>query len=406
MALMVFMFYGLNMDTILGMKRFNPYVYQIFLFFGVILAVNVWQSVRSGAPSILRMITHPVMAWGILYVSISVLSLAVTYHLDYALHGILYAGSTAAIVGAAAVAFTQPVRPSSWQAGRVAVWMLVVACVSLLLDPIMDFRARLPTDLPSAYDRTRAGGIFFQPNIAASAVPFLLATVIARVRPRLGLVCGVLSVAAVALTFSRSGLLLLTLVITMGYLRGYLPRGWSLVAMLVCALTLAWFQGSTVAEEVFHIDEGSGLARLTRTYDFVSREALSSDARLDIVMAAWNDVGRAPLVGGGVGYSWYWADSQASLQGPHNMYLRHMLEYGLLGALLWPLFLLALYKARNRVLDRAWVIGVLATAFIAGMFSHNLTEQGVFLVPLMGAISLPAPTRFMRGASDRGPEPS
>ena len=394
------------MDTLLGMRRYGVYFWQIVLFLWVIGVVYIRQSTRLAVPYVLRILSHPVIAWGIFYVGISVLSLGVSYNGDFALQGIRYAVSTAIIVGTAAVAFAPPMRPSGLQteAGPLALCMLVVACVSLFLDPIVDFRGRLGMDLVSAYDRTRAGGIFLQPNLAGSAVPFLLATVMVRVRPAFRLVCVILSIAAVVLTFSRAGLLMVVLVISMGYLRGYLPRVWTFIAVLACALTLAQFQSSVVVEEVFHVDEGNGLARLTRADDYVSREALSSDVRGDLARAAWNDALREPFIGSGVGYSWLWTDRQHA--GTHNIYLRHMLEYGLLGALLWPLFLWALYRARNRALDRTWVVGVLATAFIAGMFSHNLTEQGAFLVPLMGAISLPASARWGRRASDPGPEPS
>jgi len=393
LALMVFMFYGLNMDNILGMRRFSPLHYQVVLFFLVLVVVYVWRSARSGASSLPRMFAHPVIAWVVLYVGIAVLSLAVAYDIDYARNGIIYAVTTAAVVGAAAIAFSPPVRLSRWQTGHVASLVLVVACVSLLLDPIVDLRARFGTGWTSIYDRTRAGGIYFQPNLASSVVSFLLATVIPRVRPKFALSCAVLSVAAIALTFSRQGLLLVTLVVMMGYARGYLPRGWTLAAALACALTFAWFQGATVMEGVFQIDEGSGLARLSRTYDYVSRDAVESDVRVDIASAAWKKFLRAPFLGRGVGYSWVFQDSQLNMGGTHNMYLRYMLEYGLMGALLWPLYLWALYRARSRRLDRAWVVGVLVIAMIAALFSHVLSESGAFLVALMGAILLPVPER-------------
>lgn len=398
MALMVFTFYSLNTDSILGLKRYNPYVYQDLLFMGI-ATMYLWRRARLGVTSIRRVFTHPVMVWLFLYLGVSVASLAVVGHADFAWQGILYAVSTTVMVGAMVIAFMCPEPPSKWDYGHWVLCVLIVVCVSLFFDPILDFRAKLGAAEPWQYDRTRAGGIFLQPNGAGNVMPFLLAAVMTRVRPSLAIGSTVLALCAVALTFSRSGILMALLVVGMGFLCGYLPRMWTLVALFFFGLVFVIFDGSTMAQDLFHIDEGSGLARLTQLGDFVSRDAVSSDVRVGIASEAWKDVCHSPITGGGVGYSWYWADTQPDQSGTHNMYLRHMLEYGLAGGLLWPLLMLALYRTRNRALDPTWVVGILVVAFIAGLFCHNLTEQGSFLVVLMGAVSLPVPIQRGRHAA-------
>src|SRR5450759_2120963 len=111
-ALLVFTFYGLNIDVLLGLQRYNPYLFQAAAL-AALLAVYAWQSSRNSNPSLLRVSSHPVVAWVMLLLGVSTLSLIMIPDSAYAGQGILYAVSTAAILIAGAVAFGCLPPPSS-----------------------------------------------------------------------------------------------------------------------------------------------------------------------------------------------------------------------------------------------------------------------------------------------------
>jgi O-antigen ligase len=386
----VFVFYALNIDTVFGTRRLTPYVYQVFGLLVVLLAAYIWRAGRPRRKSFFGLVTSPVILWALAYLTLCFGSLPYTRDLAYGRTGLVHALSTLTLLGTGAIAFAFPVHERRWNIGVVTAGVLTVACLSLFLDPLVDFRARLGfTEWAAEYERTRAGGLFFQPNIAGAAVAFLLAAIMGRTSRSVAMTLSIVALAAVGLTFSRSGLLLTTLVIVAAYICGYLPRLLTPLLLVICIAGFSWLYGSGAVESVFQINEGSGLARLQRGYDLVSREAVTSDHRTQFAIAAWKAVERSPLTGGGVGYSWYWADTQNNQAGTHNMILRFMLEYGIFGGFLWLLLLVALYKGRNSDVDKGWVVALLLITGVASMFSHNISEQGVILIPLMAAIGLP-----------------
>jgi O-antigen ligase len=108
----------------------------------------------------------------------------------------------------------------------------------------------------------------------------------------------------------------------------------------------------------------------------------SSWSRAQVVKEAWDKFAQAPFFGYGTGFS-----SELSL-GTHNQYLAFMLDHGIIGAAILPVFLLALLRYADgptRQIGQIFALSVLVLAF----GTHNLldNEYSLFLFSLMGAMA-------------------
>lgn len=398
------LFFALNMDTFMALFRYNPLFFQCLALAGVSIVTLV-----AGQEPLFDLLRSPLVKWVVAYTLIAFVA-AMVGEGDPASRseGFRYVLSTLAIVVAAAAAFGSRDGANS---GLVVLAILLaawLASASVMIDPVVNFRQRFNVASDSAADMSRLGGVFLQPNIAGAAIPLLLAVAIPRVSPTAALFTSVLAFVATLLTFSRAGLSILSGVIALAMVSGYLPRWRSALIVAVCASAFLVFDGSQLLRERFGISEGSGEARLSRTRDFVSPDAVLGNVRTDVAVAAWNEGQDRPWLGHGLGYSWYWADINGSGAGTHNIYLRHFLEFGVVGLLIWPMFVTALYRSRSVNLSQIWVLGLAAVALGIGFTTHNITEQGVILIPLIGAMCLPTRRSSLRpvmsSTPTRGPK--
>lgn len=378
-----FLAYSLNLDNLFGYIRLGPLSYQ---FAGLAAAAATFSLVchRSMSSRLQSLARNPLIRWVVLLVFVS-LPYSIISDPALASEGLRYLATTSLIV----VTLVLCNEEMTWSASHtvVLVTAIVIACISVLMDPLVDFRQFFPQLADDGYERTRAAGMFLQPNVASTALVFLLAMAIPRVSRLVGVLLSALVSVAVFLTFSRAGLALLFAVLFLSAWRRYLPR---YLLLSVAAVVLVWTTTpiKDVVVDTFKIDEGSGYVRLIHLQDMLSESALLHDSRTSTAEQAYSDFVDAPF-GRGLGYSWRWAELQSDQQGTHNQNLRYMLEYGIAGIFVWPLFLLALFRSRNRNIDFMWGVGICVCAFIASLFSHNLSESGSFLAPLLAAILWP-----------------
>lgn len=381
-ALAAALAYCLNVDNLLGYVRLRPMAYQfagaagVFIFFSMLAS----RSIPSRIVSLLR---NPLIRWLSFLILIS-LPYSIISEASLSSQGLSYLVTTSLIV-TTLVLCTEEMAWSNTQSAMITL-AVVVACLSVLADPLIDFRQFFPQLADEGYERTRAAGVFLQPNIASTSLAFLLAAAIPRVSRFTAVLLSLLVAVAVFLTFSRSGFILLGLVILLGAWRGFLPR------YIVLTVLIGAFAWTTTLKDViidtFGIHEGSGYVRLIHLQDMLTSSALLNDTRTATAEQAYSDFVGAPL-GQGLGYSWRWAQMQPDQQGTHNQNLRYMLEYGITGFFVWPLFLVALFRSRDRNIDFVWGLGICFCGFIASLFSHNLTETGAILAPLIGALLWP-----------------
>ncbi len=397
LAIIVVGFYCLNIDTILAARRWNPYYYQGLLFFGLVIAFPVFSAVSRRVIS-QDMPNQPLMKWLLLLLVLSMISTLASQDSASLVKAWGYLASTLVIVLTTVYAMLF-VRRNGEQYERpyFYIFLFIISSIAVIVDPIVDFRSVFNIDLTGVYEITRGGGLYFQPNAGGTAIAFLYGVVVPRVSKRAAAVLTLLAISAVFLTFSRSSMIVLLILVFFALVCGYLPKLTAVGWFILLLSTVLYLGGAEFIAGTLSIESGSGYKRLFESQDFIGMEALSEDSRISAAQGALESYLAEPVLGHGMGYSWYWADAVNAGVGPHNMLLRFMLEYGSIGVLVWVLFLVSLYRSRPlEGISARWAFGVCLAGFIAALFSHNLTEQGYILVPLIAAVMLVAPKRRVR----------
>lgn len=381
---LVFAFYALNLDSVLAYIKWSSYFYQIAVGAVLLLCCGYVGALKQ--MSLFRSLVASMIAKWILFLVVISLSYFFVADPDYSGIGLSFLLSTILIVFSLKIAcICIDVKADC---GRPLAIVLLVSALLVIIDPIIDIRSYFDNQHFFEYERTRGGGLYFQPNVASVVLVFLLAAALPRTSGSIKvLLCGVSSL-AIFLTFSRSGLILLCLLLMISVWRKYISVH---MFALFCTIPIVLIGATSIGDNVasfFSIDEGSGYIRMYEMQDMLSEAGIKSDSRTETAEIAISDFFEAPL-GKGLGYSWKWADKQPEGQGTHNLNLRYMLEFGVLGMCVWPLFLFSLFFDRIKGLDRPWLLGICGIAFLSSFFSHNLTEQGAILASMYAVFSLP-----------------
>lgn len=217
----------------------------------------------------------------------------------------------------------------------------------------------------------RASGFYFNANGSALAIAMGLALVVEEVERRWRVPLLLVSLAGVATTFSRSGLLCLTLILLWLFWRRALGA-WAIVLGFLLGV---WLIGSAV-------DLATSSELLTE--NTASRLHLAKDdsGRIELALKAWRMFLTAPWAGHGLGATVIWDEQSAQ---PHNIYVTLAAEQGILGLLVFPAFVAAVLGGNRTVLCFA---GVLA---VTGFFSHGLLDSRSTL--LLSALAAAGATR-------------
>jgi len=219
----------------------------------------------------------------------------------------------------------------------------------------------------------RAAGFYADPNVASYALSLIMLCAVESVPRRLRwlfvLACGV----AVLLTFSRSGWIVWGV--------GVAWMGWqsesssgirkfaiatACVVLGLGFLVMVFFGG--LGELLMNTSIGNYLDANTLARLGVGASSLSNrsaDLHREEIWYSFSQFSRNPLFGNGLGYVYEWELPV----GPHDVYLRFLVEGGLCG-LLFYLLLMALLWFSTRGIDRVLVLQVLVASF----FNHNILE--------------------------------
>ncbi|MDB4448842.1 O-antigen ligase family protein [Akkermansiaceae bacterium] len=275
----------------------------------------------------------------------------------------------------------------------------VVSAVLVIIDPIVDIRSYLSQFDGESYDRSRAGGLFLQPNSAALGLLIFFLILVPRLSRFWLLICFVLLGVGTLLTFSRFGIFTSLFAGGAAVIFGRLNAKPLIFFIIVISLIFSGAGIEKILVDGLGVDEGSGLFRINNSVDLLSASTLLEDERGRLLNRAWNDFMERPWIGYGPGYSWRWEAKMG--QGTHNIYLRYMLDYGILGFLFWPSLMCVLYSLRQAALPRYWALTVFVMSLLVGLSSHNLSEQNFCLIGIMAAYVLPLPNRSHRSAQNR-----
>ena len=260
--------------------------------------------------------------------------------------------------------------------------VFLVAWASIVVDYFLPFRAVLRLVNEDASDPIsvdRAAGVFMNPNGAAMSMSLMVCCMAYLWTSRWNAVFAALTLFAVLLTYSRAGLLMFLLVVTIMALRGQIPRVLPVLGVGVLMGAAYWM----IAGDALRSDNAADRLRFFASDDIAS--AVLADDRFVLVQRALTEIAEAPLFGHGWGYSKFWGESIAG-QGTHNMYLSGMMDFGVLGLLIWPAWCLCLLVGGR--LHRRSMTPFALVFLIYGMFTHNALESHSFLVPAVLLLSL------------------
>ena len=233
----------------------------------------------------------------------------------------------------------------------------------------------------------RSAGLYRNPNTSGEALllGMILSTTVlhSRYRTLFVLVTGL----GILTTLSRANILAWGFAVAGFIIFGHL-RGKDLVISLFGAFSVGLLLLLPRLDHLLTAWERAGLfnrdvlERLEWFTDPFGVSDHSSWSRAQVAKEAWDKFAQAPFFGYGTGSS-----SELSL-GTHNQYLAFMLDHGIIGAAIIPVFLLALLRyadGTTRQIGQIFALSVLVLAF----GTHNLldNEYSLFLFSLMGAMA-------------------
>lgn len=238
----------------------------------------------------------------------------------------------------------------------------------------------------------RSASFYVNPNIAGAALVsgMLLSfpVVPARLREAFVLIVG----AGVFLTLSRGALLCFGIVVVV-LLASRMLRVKRL-SLLTGGSTLlvASVMGAMMASGELSYLSGGAERFVKQRLGIGSREELSADvsasSRSQLAMHALDMFGERPLTGFGTGATVEWNEPEST----HNIYVRQVAEYGVLGALLMPaLLFLAWPRDRQHVRGEYHGAAKSFVTFVAlwGLFSHNVADDAFVLIGVALITALP-----------------
>jgi len=245
----------------------------------------------------------------------------------------------------------------------------------------------------------RGAGLFINANQAGNALIALIIAAMPFIGKQWRAFLLVVLLLGVVPTFSRSSILFVILAAGVWIWSGYFRR-WNLVFLLV-AMPLAAVSGyqlfntGIVSSEVNLENIMNRIAFFTELGETLN---FSANERQYVAELGWNKFSNHPLTGIGVGATDLAASPWGYEQSTHNMFLRLLVEQGVLGGLLY-LSLVAL------ILVRAWrllkyppspmagdiglalLLVVLYFTFL-GLFSHTLLQEPVGVLTLAFLVTL------------------
>ncbi len=330
-----------------------------------------------------RLLRAPLFWWALGYLLLSVVWIGIADDLDAAKEGLVLVITTCMYTGVALLAY-----PDIDPAGRVwngMLWIALFLAIASLLqeyfDPATYVFAAAGQGIPG-----RAAGLYLNPNIAAQALVMILVCKMSSGSRSANLVASLVVLIGLFFTFSRAGLLAWAALLMLATVFGRLPR-WFLLGIALCAamILFAGHQLFDALSELVSPENRDSLGRLAWLLGQGNLSDYSAGEREYVAAYGWQQFLQAPLVGHGLGYVWVWSADVAT----HNLILRHLVEYGIVGVLIFPSFLYCSIRSGSRDNTDAWRWMGAGIALLLSMFTHNMLEQANFVLPWLAICLMP-----------------
>jgi hypothetical protein len=261
-------------------------------------------------------------------------------------------------------------RIGSWQ--KVLPIIVIVVASSIILEFFIPKLINNAGAVPG-----RAGSFYFNANDAAAAMLLSLLVSIPALSVKQRPIFLMLSLMAVMVTFSRSGLLIWVVITLFGSMLHIFPRATMVLPGLavVILLSVAPFLEDTIIPALgYEAGKKNLLNRIDSIINADFSDASASDRKqglTDAIHVFMND----PFSGGGIGAS----EAQIGGAGPHNQTAFMAAEYGIIGVILWFwLIVIVLQGGYFRQRSVQYLCG--AIVIMLSLFSHNLLDHPFWLV--------------------------
>ena len=253
----------------------------------------------------------------------------------------------------------------------------------------------LPTKNLELIGSARKGGFAENPNVAASSVKFLglgLLFLYRKVKTMRTIVLA-LTFSSVFLTFSRSGLISVLMIIILLILNEWkvyfnlkinrlILTGMKTIIILGVFYSLLLVFADVIRQEVPAFREGDASDRLDfltgqSKADLVSKDDNSNYGRKTLVIRYLDDFYSNPF-GLGTGYC---SDKKINFKNTHNFYLRTAVEFGIIGLLIFIVFLVKSIKLAFTSDNFYYFVFILLILFEC-LISHFLFQEKPIIIVL------------------------
>lgn len=222
----------------------------------------------------------------------------------------------------------------------------------------------------------RAAGFHINPNSSGTALVMGMILTYRAVPSKYRLAYASLIGAGVLATFSRGSLACWALGLVLLQLTDLsaknLLRSALIFLLFMAALYVspAWtaVENQIAAEDIYT----DGLVQRIRLSEY---ESIASDVRVDLAKESWEMFKDRPLLGHGIGTPLI--EAQGITQGPHNMLLTLLIQFGILGGLILLSLVLLFFRSGVR---NANTIHIVFGSFLIfnSLFTHNMLDQAHF----------------------------
>lgn len=334
-------------------------------------AAWIWVFVILALPFIKKLATipKPLMIWMVLYVAISLLSLATISSDDVSIKEFRLRMLSMVFICLMYVLYEQ----RSLKQVKYAILAVVLMSIA------NDFYELIVPKFFSELNTGRPAGFYINPNKAGCALVLGSIFTIDLIKKPYRWLYLLLIFSGIAATFSRGSILGWTICAFLLTLARVLSekRRTVFISVFSLILILALANPIKAVSDYFGGTDGASWDVLDRLEQFQnpSLEDDSAKERKAVVGFAWVLFGDRPFWGNGLASTYKWTVSEVST---HNMYLFYMADHGIIGSIILPGAILAVVW-RNR--GQPTVNLLCFTAFISlwGIFSHNVLEERYIL---------------------------
>lgn len=215
----------------------------------------------------------------------------------------------------------------------------------------------------------RSSGTFINPNTCGIALlTFSLIGINHLTSERKKLIFLMIVNLGVFLTLSRAAILISILIITI-----YLIKAKKIVRNIIVAiLGLIYLLPILLTTMTIQFNETGGIARLSKILSIFNRsqsvnDEFREDVRGRILSNSFDMVLEKPITGNGLG-AFRTIKDYGDINETHNMFLAFAVDYGFIGMLVYPIFIIFLFNRRS---DKFRIL-FLITFLIWGLSSHNV----------------------------------